>query len=172
VRFLCSIRGPVLVRTISGVCQSVALAEPDNGMQFFCPQPIRPRPRPPAIPSALPPVVQASRLQSSEDEFATLFLQDVYNGLEPYVKRGEVRAIRVVREMPKTVRIDPSLRAFGFQFPVISCGATYAGKTVLGDVPSRPTARPASACRPVFRSTSWRWTRKAERCSGCGASPT
>ncbi len=64
-----------------------------------------------------------------------VFLQDVYNGLEPHVQRGEVKAIRVVREMPKTVRIDPSLRAFGFQFPVISCGATYAGKTVLGEVP-------------------------------------
>ena len=40
-----------------------------------------------------------------------------------------------MRELQKTVRIDPSLRAFGFQFPVISCGATYAGKMVLGDVP-------------------------------------
>jgi hypothetical protein len=95
-------------------------------MQLFCPQPIRPRPRPPAIPSTLPP---------TSDDYATVFLQDVYNGLEPYVHRGEVKTIRVVREMPKTVRIDPSLRAFGFQFPVISCGATYAGKTVLGDVP-------------------------------------
>jgi hypothetical protein len=126
MRFLCSVRGAVLVRTLTGECQSVALPDPDNGMQLFCPQPIRPRPRPPAIPSTLPP---------SSDEYATVFLQDVYNGLEPYVHRGEVKTIRVVREMPKTVRIDPSLRAFGFQFPVISCGATYAGKTVLGDVP-------------------------------------
>lgn len=37
--------------------------------------------------------------------------------------------------MQKTVRIDASQRAFGFQFPVISCGATYAGKMILGDVP-------------------------------------
>ena len=126
VRFVCSIRGPVLVRTLDGRCQSVALPEPDDGMQWFSAQPIRPRPRPPAIPSTLP---------TGSDDYATLFLQDVYNGLEPYVRRGEVKTIRVVREMPKTVRIDPSLRAFGFQFPVISCGATYAGKTVLGDVP-------------------------------------
>jgi hypothetical protein len=134
MRFLCSIRGPVLVRTLGGECQSVALPEPDDGMQWFSAQPIRPRPRPPAIPSTLPP---------DPDAYATVFLQDVYNGLEPYVKRGEVRAIRVVREMPKTVRIDPSLRAFGFQFPVISCGATYAGKTVLGDVPVKADG---SAC--------------------------
>jgi len=134
VRFVCSIRGPVLVRTLDGRCQSVALPEPDDGMQLFSPQPIRPRSRPPVIPSALP---------ATSEQNATVFLQDVYNGLEPFVRRGEVKAIRVVREMPKTVRIDPSLRAFGFQFPVISCGATYAGKTVLGDVPVEPDG---SAC--------------------------
>jgi hypothetical protein len=64
-----------------------------------------------------------------------LYLQDVYAGLEPSVERGEVARIRVVREMEKTVRIDPRYRAFGFQFPVISCGATYAGKEVIGEVP-------------------------------------
>lgn len=126
-RFLVSIRGPLLARTISGECQSVALAAPENGMQWLAAQPIRPRLRPPVIPSTLPDPLA--------DPYATLFLQDVYNGLEPYVQRGEIKTIRVVREMPKTVRIDPNLRAFGFQFPVISCGATYASKTVLGDVP-------------------------------------
>jgi hypothetical protein len=65
-------------------------------------------------------------------------LQDVYNGLEPTVLRGDVQKIRVVRELQKTVRIDPSLRAFGFQFPVISCGATYAGKDVIGEVDVNP----------------------------------
>ncbi len=134
IRFLVSAHGPVLVRTLSGECQSVALPAPDNGMQYFSVQPIRPRFRPPVIPSVLP---------EQSDDYATLFLQDIYNGLEPYVERGEVKTIRVVREMPKSVRIDPSLRAFGFQFPVISCGATYAGKIVLGDVPVEPDG---SAC--------------------------
>ena len=129
LRFLVSIRGPLLVRTFSGECQSVALPMPENGMQWLAAQPVRPRRRPSAIASTLPP---------ASDPYATLFVQDVYNGLEPYVRRGEVKTIRVVREMPKTVRIDPSFRAFGFQFPVISCGATYAGKTVLGDVPVEP----------------------------------
>jgi hypothetical protein len=126
VRFLVSIRGPLLARTLAGECQSVAFDGPQSGMQWLAAQPIRVRVRPPVIPSTLP---------ETSDGYATVFLQDVYNGLEPQVERGEVKAIRVVREMPKTVRIDPSLRAFGFQFPVISCGATYAGKTVLGEVP-------------------------------------
>ncbi|MDR0520969.1 MAG: hypothetical protein LBH00_03840 [Planctomycetaceae bacterium] len=67
-------------------------------------------------------------------EPATLALADVYQGLEG-VRHGEAAAIRVVQEMPKTVRISPQYRTFGFQFPTISCGATYAGKLILGDVP-------------------------------------
>jgi len=127
-RFLVSIRGPVLVRTISGACQSVALPSPDDGMQYLSAQPIRPRPRPPVIDSTLPPADGAPQT-------ALVYLQDVYEGLEPHVTRGQIKRLRVVREMPKTVRIDPKHRAFGFQFPVISCGATYAGKDVLGEVP-------------------------------------
>jgi hypothetical protein len=127
-RFLVSAKGPVLVRTLEGDCQSIALEAPDNGMQYFNMQPIRPRPRPPVVDSGLG---QTVRTRSD----AVLYLQDVYRGLEPYVKRGEIKRIRVVREMEKAVRIDPSLRAFGFQFPVISCGATYAAKMVLGEVP-------------------------------------
>ncbi len=129
-RFFVSARGPVLVRDIAGTCQSIVLPRPDDGMQYFCATPVRSRTRPPAIPSRLPP--------ESASDFATVYLQDVYNGLEPQVQRGEVKTIRVVRELQKTVRIDPSLRAFGFQFPVISCGATYAGKDVIGEVDVDP----------------------------------
>jgi hypothetical protein len=125
-RLLCSIRGPLLVRTLDGGCQSLALAGPGDGMQWLCARPLRPRNRPPVIASTLP---------DETDGSATLVMQDVYNGLEPYVQRGEVKRLRVVRDMAKSVRIDPSLRSFGFQFPVISCGATYAAKDVIGEVP-------------------------------------
>jgi len=133
-RFICSARGPLLVRTMYGECQSLALEPPGDGMQWFNAQPVRPRPRPPIISPQLP---------DGAEPFATVYLQDVYRGLEPHVKRGEVVAIRVVRELSKGVRIDPRYRAFGFQFPVISCGATYAGKQVLGEVPIQPDG---SAC--------------------------
>ena len=128
-RFICSARGPLLVRSLYGECQSIALDAPGDGMQWFNAQPIRPRHRPPII---------SSRLPKTDDDHAVIYLQDVYSGLEPHVKRGEVVAVRVVRELSKTVRIDPRYRAFGFQFPVISCGATYAGKEVLGEVPIGP----------------------------------
>jgi hypothetical protein len=163
IRFLCSARGPVLVRTLDGECQSTALAaqgtvpvfvsaktglspsrdgeekgtvpfslgrklgQSPDGQQYFSAQPIRERPR--------PPVIAPQIASPAADNMAVVVLQDVYNGLEPQVQRGEVKTIRVVRELHKPLRIDPSLRAFGFQFPVISCGATYAAKQVLGEVP-------------------------------------
>ena len=67
----------------------------------------------------------------------------MYNGLEPHVKRGEIKQIAVVQEVEKSThspftnkRPDgPGMRAvpvFGFQFPLVSCGATYAPKKVWG----------------------------------------
>jgi hypothetical protein len=129
-RFLVSIQGPLLVRDMAGACQSLVFPAPDDGMQYFNAQPIRPRHRPPAIPPML-----ADEGEGTGADMAAVYVQDVYQGLLPHVRRGDVKRIRVVRELQKTVRIDPSLKAFGFQFPVISCGATYAGKDVLGEVP-------------------------------------
>jgi hypothetical protein len=127
-RFLVSARGPVLVRNFSGTCQSTALEPPGNGMQWVCAQPVRPR-SPGRVVPGMPKVAGAN----PESTSAYLYLQDIYNGLEPAVKRGEIQTVRVVREMPKNVRIHPDKRAFGFQFPVISAGATYAAKEVLGE---------------------------------------
>ncbi|MDR0328603.1 MAG: hypothetical protein LBI05_09950 [Planctomycetaceae bacterium] len=136
-RFLVSAQGPILVRTfeldekaLRPLKEAVLLPAPEDGMQYFCAVPVRPRYKPRVI---------AGNIESPDSErhepYATIFLQDVYQGLTPEVRRGEVAAIRIVREMQKTVRIEPHLRSFGFQFPTISCGATYAGKMVLGDVP-------------------------------------
>ena len=139
-RFLVSARGPLLVRTIRmdpddpmlPFTQAEVLPAPEDGRQWLCAQPVRPRWMPPVLGSVLDE--SASWV---EEPFSTILLKNVYSGLGPDVKPGEVAAIRIVREMQKTVRIDASQRAFGFQFPVISCGATYAGKMVLGDVPVR-----------------------------------
>ena len=155
-RFLVSARGPTLVRDLAGTCQSIALPKPDNGTAVV----LRP-----AGPGASAPASQIGELRDrgggrpvmaglpargihapGPQTPPRLMLQDIYNGLEPQVKRGEVKGLRVVREMPKTVRIHPDRRAFGFQFPVISAGATYAGKDVLGEV---EVAADGSACFEV-----------------------
>ena len=123
--------GAVQLRTYDGSLKLDLL--PGHGeLTWVCAQPVRARPRPPVIPSTLPP--SRRRPTCNGTAWATISMQDVYQGLEPYVKRGEVARIAVVQEIAKPVRVDPSLRAFGFQFPVVSCGATYAPKKVWGFV--------------------------------------
>jgi hypothetical protein len=78
----------------------------------------------------------------------------VYRGLEPHVRRGEVKQICVVQEVPKPERAHfwkhPEI---GTQFPVVSCGATLSPKKVWGFA---PVAEDGSACfkvpanRPIY----------------------
>ncbi len=125
--FLVSKRGTILLRDYDGR-DTVELLTPRDGMGFYNPQPIRPRPRPPILSPPAPP-------EASPEKWATVFVQDVYNGLGPHVKRGEVKQIAVVQEIEKAQLASLKKRAFGFQFPVVSCGATYAPKKVWGYVP-------------------------------------
>ena len=147
--FLVSKQGMILIRDYAGTRQAKVL-NPQDSMGFYSPQPLRARPVPPQLASTL---AQAPAEESPAVEWATVVLEDIYRGLEPAVKRGEVKEICVVEEMRKAVRTDVNNRAFGFQFPVISCGATYAGKTVWGYA---PVAEDGSACfkvparRPIY----------------------
>ena len=125
--FLVSKDGSILVRDYAGT-QVAAVIGPRDGLGFYHARPLAARPRPPIIASTIDKA-------AAEGPWATVFVQDVYRGLEPQVARGEVKEICVVQEMEKTVLIDLANRAFDFQFPVISCGATYAGKKVWGFAP-------------------------------------
>jgi len=120
--FLVSRAGTILLRDYDGTRQ-VTILEPREGMGFYFAQPVRPRPRPPVRPSSLPP---------RSDNWATVYLQDVYNGLGPHVQPGEIKQIAVVQEIEKSRLAQTRYRAFGFQFPVVSCGATYAPKKHWG----------------------------------------
>ena len=127
--------GAVQLRAYDGSLKLDVL--PGQGeLTWVCAQPVRARPRPPVIPSTLPPFepLDIGGRDGGGAAWATISMRDVYQGLEPYVKRGEVARIAVVQEIAKPVRVDPGLRAFGFQFPVVSCGATYAPKKVWGFV--------------------------------------
>jgi hypothetical protein len=61
-----------------------------------------------------------------------MLVHDVYIGLGDAVKRGEIKRIAVVQEMEKDIRSETTQRQFGFQFPVVFCGATYAPKRMWG----------------------------------------
>jgi len=79
VRLLASIRGPVLVRDFRADCQFRGIACTEDGTQWFCAQPIRPRRRPPAIPTYEPKKPDDTAAGTAN---ATLFVQDVYQGLK------------------------------------------------------------------------------------------
>jgi len=55
-------------------------------------RPLRPRPKPP---------VRRSVLVPHSENWASVIVQDVYEGLLPHVKRGQVKQICVVQELPK-----------------------------------------------------------------------
>ncbi len=145
--FLVSRQGHILLRDYDGTKTAAVLA-PRDGIGFYSAQPILARPTPPARPSALP-----ERLEGKDEEWATVFLQDVYNGLEPHVKRGEIKQLCVVQELEKSQWASPNNRVFGFQFPVVSCGATYAPKKVWGFVPVAEDGSAhfkVPACVPIY----------------------
>ena len=141
-RFLVSKGGTIQLRDFDA--NAVSLIFPKDGMGYYCPMPIRQ--------TKLPRVVAGTIMDRSavlpEDgsvsgAWATVFMQDVSRGLEPDVKRGEIKQIAVVQEIEKSTHTPqnnqrpdgPGMRniaVFGFQFPLVSCGATYAPKKVWG----------------------------------------
>jgi hypothetical protein len=135
--YLVSRAGAIQLRALDGAERpATILAKAADGLGYYSPIPIQSRPRPPV----LPPMLRTA----SSGTWATVFMSDVYNGLEPAVKRGEVKQVAVVEEIAKEefaplfhdgvpgARGYAANTAFGFQFPLVSCGATYAPKKVWG----------------------------------------
>jgi hypothetical protein len=121
--FLVSKQGTVLLRDYKGTLD-IALRTPERGVGFYSPQPIRPR--------ALPQTPRPNRVEKDAAPWADIVMHNVAIGLEGFVKPGEIKRLAIVQEMEKDIRADTSRRQFGFQFPVVSCAATYAPKRVWG----------------------------------------
>ena len=141
-RFLVSKGGTIQLRDFDA--NAVSLLHPEGGMGFYSPMPIRKLDSPPVVRGMfLDRGVELPADGSVSGEWATVYVQDVYYGLEPEVQRGEIKQIAVVQEVEKSthtpqnnVRPDGqgmrNIAVFGFQFPLVSCGATYAAKKVWG----------------------------------------
>jgi len=140
--FLVSKGGTIQLRDFDAHATSLLIPEGDMG--FYSPQPIRSIEPPPVLTGN---IMDRTALLPEDGSvsggWATVFVQDVYQGLEPFVERGEIKQIAVVQEIEKSThtpqnnqRLDaPGMRniaVFGFQFPLVSCGATYAPKKVWG----------------------------------------
>ena len=121
--FLASRKGTVLLRDYDGTVDAPLLA-PKGGMGFYSPKPLRAR--------ALPQTPRPHRVDAAAAPWADIVMHDVRIGLGDAVKPGEVKRLAVIQEMEKDIRSETSQRQFGFQFPVVSCGATYAPKRVWG----------------------------------------
>ncbi len=135
--YLVSRAGSIQLRAYDGASRpATLLAKAADGMGFYSPIPVQSRTRPPVLPPA--------QVAGESGPWATVFMSDVYDGLEPRVQRGEVKQIAVVEEIAKE-EFAPLLHdgvpgargyaantAFGFQFPLVSCGATYAPKKIWG----------------------------------------
>ena len=124
--YLVSKAGDIELRDYEMEYASVLLKK-QGQLGFYGPQPVRVHKHERLI---------ASHLRSTEkeegQEWATIFMQNVYEGLGDKVKQGSVKRLAIVQEIEKPLAISPGKRAFGFQFPVVSAGATYAPKKVWG----------------------------------------
>ncbi|MDR0384817.1 MAG: hypothetical protein LBH60_01920 [Prevotellaceae bacterium] len=148
--YLVTKSGDMQIRTVDGSratllqAKNVDLSGNHKGrFGYYSVQPIREYPVPPVIASA----TINDKIVLPEDgrvsgNWAVVTIQDVYNGLEPAVERGEIKRIAVVQELEKATHSPYTIRQpdgkllaigiFGFQFPLVSCGATYAAKQVWG----------------------------------------
>ncbi|MGD0090664.1 MAG: family 16 glycoside hydrolase [Planctomycetota bacterium] len=131
--FLCSYGGGGVQRyriyLLDAADHKILLYE-DPVLGCYFPLPLRPTPVPPSIPPSvrLQPSAPASTAGS---QTGTVVLADVYRGLEPVIKRGQVKYLRVMEQVRKTE--DLRARAYD-QSPVMSYG-TYYAKRCWGTVP-------------------------------------
>ncbi len=141
-KYLVTSNGKLQLRNFDG--DKATLLDLDKGMGYYCAQPIRPTKRPP-LRTGTPKDHTATFAKdgSVSGAWATLFMRDVYDGLEPHVKRGKIKQIAVVQEIEKSTHTPQlnvclngkgkrNIAVFGYQFPLVSCGATYAPKRLWG----------------------------------------
>lgn len=109
----------------------VSVFKNDGAYSYYSAQALIKRPAFPVVPSIL---------AEDADAWATIMMQDVYNGLLKYgnIKRGEIKQLAVVQEVEKWEFGPKRGRFFGHQHPVVSAGTTYAPKKLWGLVDVEP----------------------------------
>ncbi len=114
-----------------------------EGESFFSPVTLAPRNPPPAIIASPAP---------QEVGEGTFFVQDVYQGLvEQGVRRGQVKALRVIRQLPKKWNTEGP--RYHDHYPLVGYGSYYV-KENLGEAPVDPDGsayfRAPSNCELYF----------------------
>jgi len=112
----------------------------DPATSCFCPLPLVPRPVPlqvaddvPRAAAAVPvPAAPPGQPAATNVPVGRLLVADVYRGLAPAVARGQIKSLRIMEQMPKTVN-----RTWNFvmdQGPLMGASSYYA-KRVWGYAP-------------------------------------
>jgi len=110
------------------------------------------------------PAMRAQVLDENAGDWASIVLRDVYNGLEPDVKRGQIKKIAVVQEMEKSLRGWLSGSSF-LSFPA----ARRMLRNACGGLrKSKKTEALISRYRLGNQFTLWLWTSMGGHYSGCG----
>jgi len=131
--YLVSKDGSIEIRDYKNtIAQQITPVVKKGELGFYSPQPIRERERERLVFSRLPS--QISTESENKTEWAEIQMMDVYHGLPDTIEKGSIKKLAIVQEVEKPLGIDPKYRAFGFQFPVVSAGATYAPKKIWGFV--------------------------------------
>jgi hypothetical protein len=145
----------------------------DDKLGCWNPLPLRPRKAPPVIaPVARRNELTALARSASEERTAecpdipdprlrigpvsptaTVSVNDVYQGLEGYVRRGEARYIQIMEQVEKTVQRVGTVRAWGTVNPIIGRGTVHV-KRVIGRVPIRADGS-AWFTAPALKSVSF-----------------
>jgi len=112
--------------------------EAEGKMGCWDPLLLRPRKTPPVIPNQSTPVKYVHRtpaeanLNPNDKLTGTFLLQDVYDGIGPGVKRGEVKSLAIIEQVPKYG--DPAGAQIWGYSPTISRGTMYV-RRIIGTVP-------------------------------------
>ncbi|MBF0198430.1 MAG: PD40 domain-containing protein [Planctomycetes bacterium] len=101
-----------------------------SSLGFYTAVPIKSREREPITGNSLP---------KDSPQTAKIIMQDVYHGLEKQIedgilKKGDINAIRIVEVLGKDNKGFNKNRAFCWQFPVVSAGATMEPKKTISTV--------------------------------------
>ena len=141
-RYLCSYSGGAHSYRISLIDEQGrrATVYTPKATGAFCATPLRPR-KPPKVIADFKPekvksvVVPAAPPGQPEDETVQvgyLYVTDVMRGYAEGVSRKDVKAVRIMEQLPKTVELS-GLRAYD-QSPLMSVG-TYYAKRIWGYAP-------------------------------------
>jgi len=104
----------------------------DPAISCWEPYPLRPRPTPPVLPSALDPKLAARNL-------AVCLVQDVHHGMEG-IRPGEVKYLRVMEQLPRpwdARRFWDQRSRYNGHTNLVSRGKAIAAKAMWGVVPVR-----------------------------------